>query len=269
MKGLFYNPSNRNNNTFSGWARGKGGNFYRRGGGNQTSRGNDRQSDSRGERILQIEFVQQDIIGLTYQGFFDPQLKDLIKALGYSKYDAERRAWLIPMNKKEEMVQAISEYCIESNVLLGEPPRFVENIISTPIPFGKVSKIAKEMKFDYASEMHSTNQKSIEDLPQKIKDTIYAFQKEGIQFGLQMFGRMLLGDEMGVGKTVQAIGIAYLYKNDWPLLIITPASLKFTWRDELLNWLPSLRPSDIQLFKKGSEPLNLDCCIFIMSYDLA
>ena len=74
---------------------------------------------------------------------------------------------------------------------------------------------------------------------------------------------------MGVGKTVQAIGMAYLYKNDWPLLIVTPASLRLTWRDELLNWLPSLRPNNIQLFKKGSEPINLDCCIFIMSYDLA
>ena len=80
---------------------------------------------------------------------------------------------------------------------------------------------------------------------------------------------MLFGDEMGVGKTVQAIGLAYLYRNDWPMLIITPASLKFTWRDELLNWLPSLRPADIQLFKKGSESLNMESCIFIMSYDLA
>lgn len=80
---------------------------------------------------------------------------------------------------------------------------------------------------------------------------------------------MLLGDEMGVGKTVQAIGMTYLYKNDWPLLIITPASLKFTWRDELLNWLTNLRPCDIQLFKKGSEKISLDCSVFIMSYDLA
>ena len=74
---------------------------------------------------------------------------------------------------------------------------------------------------------------------------------------------------MGVGKTIQAIGIAYIYRMDWPMLIVTPASLKFTWRDELLKWLPSLRPIDIQLFKTGSESINLDCCIFIMSYDLA
>jgi len=32
---------------------------------------------------------------------------------------------------------------------------------------------------------------------------------------------------MGVGKTIQALGIAYVFKNDWPLLIIVPASLKF------------------------------------------
>ena len=53
------------------------------------------------------------------------------------------------------------------------------------------------------------------------------------------------------------------------MLIITPASLKFTWRDELLNWLPSLRPVNIQLFKTGAENFNFDCCIYIMTYDLA
>lgn len=30
---------------------------------------------------------------------------------------------------------------------------------------------------------------------------------------------------MGVGKTIQAIGITYLYKGDWPLFIVTPSSL--------------------------------------------
>lgn len=43
---------------------------------------------------------------------------------------------------------------------------------------------------------------------------------------------------MGVGKTLQALGIAYLFKNDWPLLIISPSTLRLTWRDEILKWLP-------------------------------
>ena len=102
--------------------------------------------------------------------------------------------------------------------------------------------------------------RTVDLLPPKIKENLYEFQKEGVAFGLEKFGRMLLGDEMGVGKTIQAIGIAYLYRSDWPMLIVTPASLKFTWRDELLKWLPSLRACDIQLFKTGSETMNENCC---------
>ena len=80
---------------------------------------------------------------------------------------------------------------------------------------------------------------------------------------------MLLGDEMGVGKTLQAISIAYLYRNEWPLLIITPASLKFTWKDELLNWLPNFNPFNIQIFKKGKDVINSSKLVFIASYDMA
>ena len=38
---------------------------------------------------------------------------------------------------------------------------------------------------------------------------------------------MLIGDEMGVGKTIQALAVAYLYKSEWPLLVICPSSLVF------------------------------------------
>lgn len=88
-------------------------------------------------------------------------------------------------------------------------------------------------------------------------------------FGVHKFGRLLLGDEMGVGKTVQAIAIQYWYRNDWPLLIVCPSSLKYTWRDELLRWVPMLGHADIQLFSQGKEPFKPDAQVFIISYDLA
>ena len=74
---------------------------------------------------------------------------------------------------------------------------------------------------------------------------------------------------MGVGKTLQAISMAYLYREEWPLLIITPASLKFSWRDELTNWLPNMNSNCIQVFKKGSEAIDGAKSIYIMSYDMA
>lgn len=33
------------------------------------------------------------------------------------------------------------------------------------------------------------------------------------------------------GKTLQALGIALYYKDEWPLLIITPSSLRVQWAE--------------------------------------
>jgi SNF2 family DNA or RNA helicase len=74
---------------------------------------------------------------------------------------------------------------------------------------------------------------------------------------------------MGVGKTIQAISIAYLFPREWPVLIITPASLKFSWRDELLQWIEYLRPDQIQVFQKSTEDFDPNACIYIMSYVIA
>lgn len=43
---------------------------------------------------------------------------------------------------------------------------------------------------------------TLDSLPPKIKDNLYDFQRKGIEFGVSRFGRVLLGDEMGVGKTL-------------------------------------------------------------------
>lgn len=45
-----------------------------------------------------------------------------------------------------------------------------------------------------------------------------------MRFGLRKGGRMLLADEMGVGKTVQAIALAACYRREWPLLVVRPSS---------------------------------------------
>jgi SWI/SNF-related matrix-associated actin-dependent regulator of chromatin subfamily A-like protein 1 len=75
---------------------------------------------------------------------------------------------------------------------------------------------------------------------------------------------------MGVGKTIQALSIAYIYKSDWPLLIIAPSSLRHTWKDEITKWIPTLDSSkDIQLFRTGKDKWSAEACIFIFSYELA
>ena len=74
---------------------------------------------------------------------------------------------------------------------------------------------------------------------------------------------------MGVGKTIQSISIAYLFKNDWPVVVICPSSLRFNWRDEFMNWLTFLREDDIQVFTSAQDEFNSKCCIYIFSYNIA
>ena len=72
MKGLFYNPANKKmNKTFQPWS-GRGGK-----GGYRGKKGNN--EGNYGERILNIEKISKNELGLTFQGFYDPTLKDMIK----------------------------------------------------------------------------------------------------------------------------------------------------------------------------------------------
>ncbi len=58
----------------------------------------------------------------------------------------------------------------------------------------------------------------------------YEYQKEGILFGLKR-RRLLIGDEPGLGKTLQSIGIVDTAAA-YPCLVICPSSLKINWQRE-------------------------------------
>lgn len=58
------------------------------------------------------------------------------------------------------------------------------------------------------------------------------FQEEGVRAIYRFKGRALLGDEQGLGKTVQALSWIYRLPKLRPVVIVTPASMKYTWQAE-------------------------------------
>lgn len=58
----------------------------------------------------------------------------------------------------------------------------------------------------------------------------YEYQREGICFGLE-HKRIIIGDEPGLEKTLQSIGIVDT-ANAYPCLVICPSSLKINWQRE-------------------------------------
>lgn len=39
----------------------------------------------------------------------------------------------------------------------------------------------------------------------------------------------MIADEMGLGKTLQGLAVACYFSSEWPLLIVCPSSLRFSW----------------------------------------
>lgn len=65
---------------------------------------------------------------------------------------------------------------------------------------------------------------------------LYDFQHAGVDFMLAA-GSGLLGDELGVGKTVQAL--AYVAVNDlFPVFVVCPNSVKHHWATRVADWVP-------------------------------
>src|SRR5690606_32384297 len=67
---------------------------------------------------------------------------------------------------------------------------------------------------------------------------LYPFQKAGVIYGVNA-ERTIIGDEMGLGKSCQAIATVQALRS-YPALVVCPASLKLNWAKEYLSWLPGI-----------------------------
>lgn len=82
------------------------------------------------------------------------------------------------------------------------------------------------------------------------------FQYAGIRYGLNCFaeGRgVLFGDEMRLGKTIQAIGLNNAMPEIVSVLVIARATLKINWQRELETWLVHPRTIGLTTTKEVPE----------------
>jgi SWI/SNF-related matrix-associated actin-dependent regulator 1 of chromatin subfamily A len=101
---------------------------------------------------------------------------------------------------------------------------------------------------------------------QGLKQTPYPFQVSGIEFGIQR-KRVIIADQMGLGKTIQAMGIlAHLQL--LPALIVCPAIIKLNWQREILAWIEGISQENIHTIQ-GRTPYILPLSdIYIINYDI-
>uniref|UniRef100_A0A8C5JAC9 SWI/SNF-related matrix-associated actin-dependent regulator of chromatin subfamily A-like protein 1 n=1 Tax=Junco hyemalis TaxID=40217 RepID=A0A8C5JAC9_JUNHY len=157
------------------------------------------------------------------------------------------------------------------NFLLEDYPKLMQELLSLmsvevePLPEAVIKTFAAQLQ--RSPSLTDIPDADLSGVDSKIVTSLMPFQREGVNFAISRKGRLLLADDMGLGKTIQAICIAAYYQQEWPLLVVTPSSVRFTWAEAFHRWLPSLSPGSTNVVVSGKDSLT-GSLINIISFDL-
>jgi len=147
--------------------------------------------------------------------------RERIKLLPGARWDTHAQTWWCPLSWAA---------CIQLRGIFGEDLQVGESLSTW-------AQNERRTRIDPCLALRTA-----EDGPLEYEDLgLRPFQRAGIQF-LATARQALIADDMGLGKTVQTI-LAFEVMGDdaFPLLVVCPNSMKFTWEDEYKKWAPHRR----------------------------
>ena len=180
-----------------------------------------------------------------------------VRSISGRKFHSDDKCWSIPS------AQARTLY----GLLEDSYPPLAKAIIDNTDVEKDVAESISRVELSSASELAS---QKLTEIDEKLKGKfpagleLYPFQKVAVAFAEMSKGRCLIGDEMGIGKTISAIGYAAINPQARPAIVVCPSNVKFNWKKEINKWLPD---ETVQVINAGKdEPVLGD--FIIINYDL-
>ncbi len=128
-------------------------------------------------------------------------------------YDVPKRQWQVDINSAKELL----EWCLAHQFTIG----------------GSAQRIFDEHQVKKPMELVRLPDLKIE-IP--LKMPLFPYQAQGVAYNLQ-HKNVLIGDTMGLGKSVQALAsVVGMGELALPCLIVCPAHLKYNWLKEINMW---------------------------------
>lgn len=192
--------------------------------------------------LLRLHSLESGITAVTFR--FDPMLVDAMKANGMrfdpdGKMTSLQKSWWTDDPKVAEKLRLVA----------GEA-----DARSIHAELTRARREAIVASFASDSDREFPVPKGLSYLP---------YQRAGIAFALDRQGT-LFGDEPGLGKTVEAVGVLNTITNIIRALVICPASLKTNWLRELRKWLV-YKDLTVGVAQGGYLP---DTNIIVINYDI-
>lgn len=197
---------------------------------------------------MRIAKLKKDKILLTFP--YEAGLVALIGNVPGRTYSKKTHIWQIPIAQTEALLKVIRPlgFEIEPAILKEEQRQIRTRHAAARLKEGtfKDSEIA---------------------LFNTLEMPLYTYQKIGAGF-MCATGGALLGDQPGLGKTIQSLGSTVL-NDSKKVLIFCPVSMKLSWQEEIEKWIPGATSIVIGGDKtKREEQWSNDVQYYICNYHL-
>lgn len=182
---------------------------------------------------------------------FHAEVVAVFKRVNSRNYDMKTRNW---------------SFLLEDYKVLVEELLKIPGVQVEPLPRGVLEVFLPQFQKTCPHPVEIPDA-DLSDVDSKLVQSLMPFQRDGVNFAISREGRLLLADDMGLGKTLQAICIAAVYRKEWPVLVVAPSSVRFTWAQAFSRWLPSVDADTINVVKTGKDQLSSPT-VNIISHDL-
>lgn len=170
---------------------------------------------------------------------YDHEIVSAVKQIPQRRWDVKKKVWMAPISISA--LELADKYGLD----VSEDVR---------------KKIVNLTKQSTELLVKSTSTDADINIP-TLNGKLMPYQKAGVAYVGEV-GRCLIADQMGLGKTVEAIA-SLEYRGAFPAIIVCPASLKENWKREINKWLPH---RTVNVLSGKDNISNVD--VNVVNYDI-
>lgn len=192
-------------------------------------------------RIMEISRINKEWVRVNFSDDFSWQKVTEVKKIPGREYKPDSEDWHVPLNTRDNAA-AFLKFC---------------NMFGVQLP-DQIKEMIKELQKEFAEEekREKVNRKLATGNDSSI-DRVYGtargmrlreYQRAAVEY-VEKNEKAIIGDEQGLGKTIEAIG-AVQHLESYPVLCVVPAAVRSHWEKEWNTWVPR---RTVKTIKSGSH----------------